>query len=359
MYTMTLEINQKCNLNCKYCYLGEKNGAMMSEGIALKSIDYAFDKAIQHKDKKLWFDFVGGEALLDFSMIQTLVKYIEEKNSSFDYNLIYSVTTNATVFTEAIISFFEKYKFSLKVSIDGRKEVNDENRVAYAGYSVHDEILKNLWMVKSYEQRTGKLVQVSNVITNNNYMHFYDTLRYLTEELGFKVIDTAIDSETVWSRSEIETINEQIEKSLQYFFECFDAGKAFMWNYIIKLNNVNCEHKWFYKCGAGIVSTYIRTDGRIFACPGNLNDNVALGHVDTDIDPEKYRFLKNIKGIENKECQLCELNGKCSAQSCIMQSMAKNGRHDVPDSTMCRMEKFLFDLYKRNKERIDALHLER
>lgn len=24
MYTMTLEINQRCNLRCQYCYLGEK-----------------------------------------------------------------------------------------------------------------------------------------------------------------------------------------------------------------------------------------------------------------------------------------------------------------------------------------------
>jgi len=356
---MTLEINQKCNLNCKYCYLGEKSGAIMSEETAFKSIDYAFEKAKQHKDRVLWFDFVGGEALLDFNKIQTLVKYIEEKNISLSFNLIYSVTTNATVFTEEIMNFLKKYRFSLKVSIDGRKEINDENRVSYSGYSVHDKILKNLWMVKDYEKKTGKFVQVSNVITSNNYMHFYDTLRYLTEELEFKVIDTAIDSEIVWRRNEIAIINEQIEKSLQYFFERYDAGKAFMWNYIIKLNNVNCRHKWFYQCGAGIVSTYIRTDGRIFACPGNLNDNVVLGHIDTDIKPERYRFLKNIKGIENKECQLCELNGKCSAQGCIMQSLAKNGRYDIPDATMCQMEKFLFDLYMRNKERIDALHLER
>ena len=58
----------------------------MSEETAFKSIDYAFEKAKQHKDRVLWFDFVGGEALLDFNKIQTLVKYIEEKNISLSFN---------------------------------------------------------------------------------------------------------------------------------------------------------------------------------------------------------------------------------------------------------------------------------
>ena len=30
MYTLSLEIINKCNLNCTYCYLGEKKNTYMS-----------------------------------------------------------------------------------------------------------------------------------------------------------------------------------------------------------------------------------------------------------------------------------------------------------------------------------------
>lgn len=64
MYTITLEVNQICNLRCDYCYLGEKTNQIMPEEIACKGIEIAFLNVEKHKDKRLWVDFVGGEALI-------------------------------------------------------------------------------------------------------------------------------------------------------------------------------------------------------------------------------------------------------------------------------------------------------
>ena len=75
MYTISLEINQRCNLRCRYCYLGEKNEERMSLLVGCKSLDIAFAETKKHKDKKLWVNFIGGEPLLDFELIQELVHY--------------------------------------------------------------------------------------------------------------------------------------------------------------------------------------------------------------------------------------------------------------------------------------------
>ena len=37
MYTLSLEIINKCNLNCTYCYLGEKKNTYMSLETAQKA----------------------------------------------------------------------------------------------------------------------------------------------------------------------------------------------------------------------------------------------------------------------------------------------------------------------------------
>lgn len=229
MYTMTLEINQRCNLRCRYCYLGEKNGTKMSYETACKAIDRAFLYTKIHKDQTLWIDFIGGEPLLDFDMICKLVEYIYQKNAEVKYKLLFSLTTNATIFTEEILAFLLENEFAIKVSIDGDREVNDINRVDCSGDSVYDKILANLVYLKEFEQKSGRFVQVTNVITGNNYDKYYESLVYLTKELGFKIIDTAIDVSYAWSPEEMTILMNGIRKSFDYFIEVAKKNQGFRW----------------------------------------------------------------------------------------------------------------------------------
>ena len=148
MYTMTLEINQRCNLRYKYCYLGEKDGSKMPYEVACKAIDNAFKCTAIHKDRTLWIDFVGGEPLLDFDMIRSLVEYINKKNTETDYKLLFSFTTNATIFNPEILDFLLTNNFSVKVSIDGDQGVNDINRIDRTGKGSYEIILSNLHYFK-------------------------------------------------------------------------------------------------------------------------------------------------------------------------------------------------------------------
>lgn len=43
MYNLTLEINQICNLKCRYCYLGDQNGKRMNIETAKLAINMALD----------------------------------------------------------------------------------------------------------------------------------------------------------------------------------------------------------------------------------------------------------------------------------------------------------------------------
>ncbi|WP_173751627.1 4Fe-4S cluster-binding domain-containing protein, partial [Blautia wexlerae] len=66
MYTLSLEIINKCNLNCTYCYLGEKKNTYMSLGTAQKAIDIAVHEANKQHDRTLMVYFIGGEPLMAF-----------------------------------------------------------------------------------------------------------------------------------------------------------------------------------------------------------------------------------------------------------------------------------------------------
>lgn len=362
MYSLTLEINQRCNLKCRYCYLGDKNGDKMEIQTAKKAIDMAFQKVKLHKDHKLWVDFVGGEALLDFKMIEMLVEYIEKKNLNEHNELLFSVTTNATVFNKEIINFLIEKQFALKVSIDGNKEINDRNRISCTGYSVHDKIMENLKYVRSFEERTGRYVQVTNVITENNYESYFESLVYLTKTLGFKMIDTALDLSVPWNNTQMEILSNEIKKSFRYFIEQAKKQNGFYWEFaekVIKFRDpiIKNSTKKFYCCGAGIVSAYIRTDGTIFACPGNLEETVCLGNLDKGFKKEKMLELKNFNGIDNEECANCEIADYCVERSCMMQNIAVTGDKNKPAPIFCRMRRLMFELYQENEDIIKRINM--
>ncbi|MGB8454679.1 MAG: 4Fe-4S cluster-binding domain-containing protein [Anaerocolumna sp.] len=351
MYTITLEINQKCNLCCNYCYLGELTDNTMSSETAVKSIDMAFANVKSHRDNKLWFHFVGGEILLDFKLLQNIVSYIKERNVYEQKILTFSLTTNATLFSQDIMDWLTDNDFIIKVSIDGDKETNDSNRISKSGYSVYDKILDNWHYIKDYEEKCKRYVQVTNVITKNNYMNYFYSLRYMVEELGIKIIDTALDLTVSWDEVELSNIKEGIRGSFAFYMDSVRNHKEFYWNFMNELKHSVEKKKIFYTCGAGLITHYIRTDGKLFACTACLDKEYSLGDIDKGLYLDKINFLKEVKEIHNKSCTACSLYDYCGAKSCIMTSLRSNGDINRPNDTLCRMEQFMYGFYQEMKNK--------
>lgn len=355
MYSLTLEINQKCNLSCIYCYLGEKDKSEMPLETATKSIDLAFNNTKIHRDKKIWIDFIGGEPLLDFGYIKALVDYIGKLNKEYNYNLIFSMTTNGTIMNDEILDWIIKNDFLLKVSIDGKKEINDLNRIAKNGESVFEQIQKNWHYFKEYENQSNKKVQVTNVITKNNYMHYFETFRFLINEMKICVIDTAIDLYTNWTLEEWEVIEQEIRKSFSYYIEILSKNPGLYWSFIRTVLECKTDKKKFYSCGAGLVSLYVRTTGEFYTCPTCLDGRACIGNICDEFNAEKVNLLKNFNGIDNNKCQKCDFYKSCKANGCAMFSIFSNNDINRPNRTLCWLEIFKHKLYDENQKVIGMI----
>ena len=75
--------------------------------------------------------------------------------------------------------------FEVKVSLDGPEYVQNLNRRDYAGTGSFEKIMKNLPLLRKYEQETGNQISVASVVTSNNYQYYAESFQFLLD-LGIK-----------------------------------------------------------------------------------------------------------------------------------------------------------------------------
>src|SRR5262245_4588777 len=80
--SVVLNVANKCNLHCSYCYEPEaaKYGpspVQMDGEVARASVDFLFRRAGKNREVNLIF--FGGEALLNFKLMREVVAYAEER----------------------------------------------------------------------------------------------------------------------------------------------------------------------------------------------------------------------------------------------------------------------------------------
>ena len=77
--TITFQVTDACNLACTYCYQTHKGTRRMPFSIAKQFIDNLFDNKycnyIDMQMSGIILEFIGGEPLLEFELIDKIIEY--------------------------------------------------------------------------------------------------------------------------------------------------------------------------------------------------------------------------------------------------------------------------------------------
>ena len=127
---LCLHIAHDCNLACKYCFAeeGEYHGrrALMSYEVGKKALDFLI--ASSGNRRNLEVDFFGGEPLMNWQVVKDLVAYGREQEKIHNKHFRFTVTTNGVLLNDEIQDFINKEMDNVVLSLDGRKEINDNMR---------------------------------------------------------------------------------------------------------------------------------------------------------------------------------------------------------------------------------------
>ena len=131
------------NLACKYCFAeeGEYHGrrALMSFEVGKKALDFLI--ANSGNRRNLEVDFFGGEPLMNWQVVKDLVAYGREQEKIHNKHFRFTITTNGVLLNDEIQEFVNKEMDNVVLSLDGRKEINDQMRPFRNGTGSYDLIV--------------------------------------------------------------------------------------------------------------------------------------------------------------------------------------------------------------------------
>lgn len=323
--TMVLNVTNKCNLACTYCYeYGEDKivdtsygtqPKFMSDETAQQSIDFMLaeskDQPIAH------VTFFGGETLLNFPILEKTVAYARLRAAEEGKRVEFSLTTNATLLTPEIIEWLANNQIGVTISIDGPKPVQDGLRVFHNGRGTYDVVLPKIKeLLKVHRTRPIG----ARVTLTQKSLDVIDIFRHLTEEIGFWEVglapvttqehrDYAITDESKddMLRQFEQLANEWLECALRNEHHGFSNVKD-------TLEEIHKGVSKAYGCGAGLGLMGVATDGDVALCHRFAgSEEHTIGSVTEGIDREKQgQFLVDHHIAAKTDCHTCWARPICS-----------------------------------------------
>ena len=340
-----LNIIHGCNLRCKYCFAdeGEYHGhkGVMDIDTAKKAIDYVVKRSGPRRNIEI--DLFGGEPTMIMDTIKEIIAYAREHEKEWKKNIRFTMTTNATLLNDEMMEFMDKEMGNIILSLDGRKEVNDNVRIKVDGSGSYDDILPNI--KNMVDKRTeGKMYFVRGTFTRAN-TDFYEDVKAMVNE-GFREISiepvVLENGHPLALREEdLPTIFDNYDKLYEEMRRRKVEGDEFkFYHFNIDLQGGPCVYKRISGCGAGFEYVAITPQGEVYPCHQFVGkEEYKLGSIwDDTYDAELGKKFKKAHIYNKPKCKDCWARFYCSG-GCQANNVNFNGDMNIPYEIGCKMQK--------------------
>ncbi len=343
--TLVMNLTNQCNLSCQYCYefgadkvaTPEGKPKFMDAETAKASVDFLLAESADRRS--IHITFFGGETLMNFPLLKEVVAYANRKAGEQGRQIDFSLTTNATLLTPAIIEFLSQNHIGVTVSMDGPKEMHDQLRVFANGRGSYDIIEPKVRaLIQNHRTRpiTARVTLtagVSDVI--RIFRHLKQDLGF--HEVGFAPVTTSPNQLYAISPRGMDGVLEQFHvlaaEYLEYALRGESHGFSNVSDTLAELcQGVNKSHP----CGAGLGLLGVGPSGDIAPCHRFVDsDQHALGHISTGIDREKQTDFLRRGHIDSKyDCHTCFARPLC-AGGCHHEAFVRYGDTGHPNLHYC------------------------
>jgi uncharacterized protein len=311
IHALSLAIAQKCNLGCSYCYAqqGEFGGTAksMSAETANQAVDLLISGAAP--GARLNLAFLGGEPLLNRSVLQSATRRAAELAERRGVTLTFSITTNGTLLNVEDADFFEAFAFAVTVSLDGPREVHDALRMYKGGGGSFDRIMQNVQPLLSRQRRMQVSARVTVTPKNLSLRRTLDTfVNAGFHSVGFSPLLVAPNGHGEMQADDLEAMLGEMIDCGREFERLSQAGERYPFaNMLNAMREIEKGTHRPYPCGAGAGYFGVSADGDLAACHRFVGDNDgAMGSLSTGVDAKRQsRWLADRHVHQQQPCRDC------------------------------------------------------
>lgn len=371
MTQMILEVTENCNLRCKYCIYNSDHSDFrdfgvrsMSIDVAKKAIDFMFEHS--SRSEEVYISFYGGEPLLRFDFIKAVVEYSRDKSLEKNKPLKFGMTTNATLLNDEISDFLTLNDFNMVISIDGPKELHDENRVFPNGNGSFNKVIEGIECLLSARDKAGRADEVlifSMVVGGEHKFLKYDKIQnFLNAHSEFPENLQILTSPAEYEPEETEYLTPQGAKERKMYedkvslMQTWHDGKPeSLRKKLFSVGDLEKELKRIHDryfvdeptgsygmngcCLPGSRRVYVTTQGDFKLCE-KVGNYPAMGNVQSGFDFERINqvYFEDFTNEAKKYCKDCWAVNLCGL--CYTDCFDENGVHMSYRFAHCREERF-------------------
>ncbi|MGI9499643.1 MAG: radical SAM protein [Geminicoccaceae bacterium] len=310
LHALSLNVAQTCNLACGYCYADEGRFGgkrrLMDEATARRAVGLLLDEAEPTGSAVL--GFMGGEPLQNRSLVQGVTEGAAAEAWWRGIRLGFSITTNATLLTDADAVFLSDHRFTVAVSLDGPPSVNDRQRPDRRGGSSFVRACDGLEKILA---RSGAHVSIRATVTPRTgpLLPILESLLELgAHEVGFAPVLVSPNPALAFGE-------ENFSALLAHMITCGEAAKKAILerrrfpfsNFETGLHEITRGSHRPYSCSAAAGYGSVSADGGLFACHRSIDDDAfRIGDLISGLDDEaRNAFLNDRHVLRQDPCRTC------------------------------------------------------
>jgi uncharacterized protein len=338
---IVFETTDFCNLDCSYCSFGDfyegfdvRNQKNINIDHAITLLKYIFECKHKSKKNKLYISFHGGEPLFNGNFIKQIVDIVNQLKSEKEMEIVYNMTTNATLLHK-YIHFLVENKFQLLISLDG-----NESNHSYRFFRGNKEnsfrkVIENIDMVqRDYPEYFAEYVNFNAVLHNRNsvkdiYEFIYSRYHKIPRIAELAPNDVVPDKEVLYQRmyhnkrrSEaeylIEESNQLPHEELLLYTELANLLKYYSINYYISsITDLFPGEKKYVPSNTCLPfgkKVMLTRNNKLTLCEKVSCYKSSIGDVDENIKidiPEITRQYNFYYEHVKEKCQHCYVNRFC------------------------------------------------
>lgn len=356
-------VTLRCEHACPYCQVSRQSEDTLQYDMSSEAASAALDLALQSPATHLKIEFQGGEPLLNFGLIQYVVREAEARNSRLGKNLAFVIATNLALVTDEILDFCRAHSILISTSLDGPKDLHNANRPRPGG----DSYERTLTGIRLARQILGpdrvsalmttteaSLSQVRAIIDEYRAQEFPGIFLRALSPYGF-----AIKTRSYRAYNTERWLAFYIE-GLDYIIELNRQGQDFVEysaSTILK-KMLTSEDPGYVDlmspAGIGIGAVVYNYDGYVYASDESRmlaemgKDQFKLGHVLTHSYQEIFTSPNLLDPLEASfaysapMCHDCAFESYCGADPVFHYATSGDYLGRKPESEFCRRNMAIF-----------------